>query len=174
MTLIRTRPREEIVDGLTDLSIRLSLGHEGEGASMTLLREAVALLDGSAWPIDEVPPSIEEIDTPSARASDPETSKGFKTLTQASARGRLAWHFYNRTQPEPVGLTALEAVELADLTHQRSPWKRVSELLAVGIIERYKIVRDEQTGRDQWSYRITQLGMAMVEEMSEKGKVAVP
>lgn len=67
------------------------------------------------------------------RGSDPHTSTKAKDV--ASIRAGKAKHLLGQVFfDHPSGLTAEEAVVEAELTHQKSPWHRVSDLKAMGLI----------------------------------------
>ena len=67
------------------------------------------------------------------RHGDPSTST--KAADIASIRSGKAKHLLGEAfLASPDGLTAEEAVVAAELTHQKSPWHRVSDLKAMGIV----------------------------------------
>lgn len=71
--------------------------------------------------------------TTQGRTTDPETST--KAQTIASLRAGKSKHLLGEVFfDHPAGLTAEEAIEKAELTHQKSPWHRVSDLKIMKVI----------------------------------------
>ena len=101
-----------------------------------------------------------------ARRTDPTTShKAAPTEFRAgSAREKLllAAEF---AHPSP--LSARELVIVAGLNHQRSPWKRVSELVAAGFLSPHDVDVDSDTGYEVTTYTITEKGRAAAKERQE-------
>lgn len=115
--------------------------------------------------VDATAPSqrLDQITTAPARSSDPATSKeAARRVTPVNSRGAVLLAFV-KAKVQILGddgaLTADGAVRLAGLTHQRSPWKRVSELRAAGLIEAVGTTR-AVSGMTVETYRLTGLGMA--------------
>lgn len=98
-----------------------------------------------------------------ARRTDPATSHRAapEEIKAGSAREKILVAANGRSD-EATPLTAREMVDAAGLGHQRSPWKRVSELVKAGFLEPMGVGTDMFTGRDATTYAITAKGRAAV------------
>lgn len=109
---------------------------------------------------------------PHARRSDPRTSQASAAASAPTVGGKAARLL---TEIARAGaLTAREAGERAGMDAHGGPWKRVSDLHRLGLIESRGEKLDEATGRDVTVYGPTPAGLAWCEEAGTLAQQALP
>jgi hypothetical protein len=161
---METPTREDLTDLLSHLSdARFWLqGQPDVGGAIDAVDHCIGRLEG--WlETDDVP--LDEIESAPARNTDPATSHhAWKDLTARGARGKLAVAFYKAHHIYgSKGLTPEQACRSAKIEGQSSPWKRVSDLKAAGIIEPTGKTVVGKRGREQEVLTITPHGSREVE-----------
>ena len=104
----------------------------------------------------------QEATTSPARRGDPSTSHEaakVAAITAHGARGRLLLTYAKNRIRGWDGYTAEAAVNVSGLGNQRSPWKRVSELKAAGLIEPTGVQKETGRGTHAEVLAITEAGM---------------
>lgn len=133
---------------------------DGDGAVWLMAFDLQALVEATE------PSKLDEIQVSPARASDPTTSHAavkIATVRATSARGKILLAFARADRHEWEGLTAEGAVKMAELTHQRAPWKRVSDLKLAGLIKPTGARRKSvASGAEAEMLAITGLGRAVL------------
>lgn len=102
-----------------------------------------------------------------ARSTDPATSHeaaASLAIGADSARGKILLTAHHSVLPR----TARELTLAAGLRQQRSPWKRVSELVQAGYLAPVDRYKDPATGRWATTYRITRKGVARAQEIKQE------
>ena len=130
---------------------------------------AVTIAAGTAaQPLDAPAP-------PGARNGDPATSeKAYKALSAKTSRGAVALVFYrSAVQYREPGLTSRAAVKRAKIEHHSSPWKRVSDLKAHGIIAPTGTSVRGDRGMEHDQLAITDHGIAEVERLMPTEAAAI-
>jgi hypothetical protein len=100
----------------------------------------------------------EKAEVSPARRTDPATSHRAapEEIKAGSAREKILLAAENTASP----LTARELSYEAGLGHQRSPWKRVSELVKAGFLKAVGVGIDTESGAHATTYAITAKGRA--------------
>lgn len=100
----------------------------------------------------------EKAEVSPARRTDPATSHRAapEEIKAGSAREKILLAAENISTP----LTARELSFEAGLGHQRSPWKRVSELVKAGFLKAVGVGIDTESGAQATTYAITAKGSA--------------
>ena len=100
----------------------------------------------------------EKAEVSPARRTDPATSHRAapEEIKSGSAREKILLAAENSASP----LTARELSYKAGLGHQRSPWKRVSELVKAGFLKAVGVGIDTESGAQATTYAITAKGSA--------------
>jgi hypothetical protein len=106
---------------------------------------------------------VEDIEaTALARASDPDTSQEAAAKLSAGRAGtmkrELLYAFGGFLEHPPTPLTAEEAATRAGYKAEDGAWKRVSDLLSLGLLEDTGERRTGSQGRRQRVLRITEAG----------------
>lgn len=109
--------------------------------------------------------SPQEPTTTSARRGDPSTSHEAAQIAAVgaeSARGKILLAFARDHLRGWSGMTSEGVVKLAGVGHQRTPWKRVSELKAAGLIEPTGQKVTGSSGAKAEVLHITEAGMEVL------------
>lgn len=131
--------------------------NEGNLTRSIELHDLADVLDGKARYMDDpevVPTPLDQIQTAPARNTDPSTSKLSAIRNFTTGRGKLLKAFGSSQFP----MSAERACRMAGINGTASPWKRVSELKAAGIIEPTGFQGTSSRGARVEEYRLTDHG----------------
>jgi hypothetical protein len=105
-----------------------------------------------------------------ARKTDPATSHRAapEEIKAGSAREKILLTASRLTKEGYPSLTARELALEAGLSHQRAPWKRVSELAKAGFLKPVGVAVDPVSGHQATTYAVSVKGRAAAKEIRER------